>query len=71
MPPDLSVSLLTDIPQDLQQQVQSFLDANPAWCQDDFVTCALAMFLMQVGDSTTSAARIYLDRTYKRVGGVA
>jgi len=71
MPPDSDVSLLTDIPQELQQQMAAFLDANPAWHQDDFVTCAIAMFLMQVGDSTASAARIYLDRTFKRVGGVA
>ena len=67
MPPDSDVSLLTDSPQELQQQMAAFLDANPAWHQDDIVTCAIAMFLMQVGDSTTSAARIYLDRTFKRV----
>jgi len=71
MPPELDVSLLIDIPQDLHQRMTAFLDANPSWQQDDFATCALAMFLIQVGDSTTSAARIYLDRTFKRVGGVA
>ncbi len=71
MTPDIDVSLLTDIPQELHQRMQAFLNANPAWQQDDFVTCALAMFLMQVGDNTTSAARIYLDLTFKRVGDVA
>ncbi len=71
MPSEINVSLLADIPQELHQQVKAFLDANPAWHQDDFVTCALSLFLMQVGNDTTSAARIYLDRTYKRVGNVA
>ncbi|MBW4581810.1 MAG: DUF2811 domain-containing protein [Tildeniella nuda ZEHNDER 1965/U140] len=70
MPTDIDVSLQTDIPEDLYNRVLDFLTANPAWSQDDFVTCALAMFLMQVGDSSTSAARIYLDRTFKRLESV-
>lgn len=70
MPPDIDVSLQTDIPEDLHKRVLEFLHCNPAWNQDDFVTCALAMFLMQVGDSTTNSARIYLDRTFKRLESV-
>lgn len=71
MPPDSDVSLLTDIPQELHQQLTAFLDANPAWHQDDFVTCAIATFLLQMGDSNTIAERIYLERTYKRMGEAA
>lgn len=58
MPTDIDVSLQTDIPEDLHKRVLEFLTSNPPWSQDDFVTCALAMFLMQVGDSTTSASHL-------------
>lgn len=66
MPPDTKVSLEAEIPEDLYQRVQAFLRENPTWHHDDFVIAAMCLLLMQLGDSRTRDARLYLDRVFKR-----
>jgi len=40
-----SVSLFTEIPEDLHQSLKKYLDAHPTWDQDRVFTTALFLFL--------------------------
>lgn len=63
----IKVSLEAKIPTDVHDRVQQFLEANPAWHYDDFLTVALSALLIQLGDSSNRDTRLHLDRMFYRL----
>ncbi len=61
-----SVSILSEIPEELHDTLKSYLSRHPDWDQDRVVTAALSLFLLQSGESDRRAARIYLDSLFRR-----
>lgn len=61
-----SVSILSEIPEELHDTLQNYLSHHPDWDQDRVVTAALSLFLLQSGESDRRAARIYLDSLFRR-----
>lgn len=68
-----TVSILAEIPEELHESLQSYLDTHPDWDQDRVFSAALSLFLLQNGSSNTPdasrsyrrAARVYLDTLFK------
>ena len=68
-----TVSILAEIPEDLHESLQGYLDSHPDWDQDRVFSAALSLFLLQnsnsaAPDSSRSyrrAARVYLDTLFK------
>lgn len=61
-----SVSILSEIPEELHDTLQNYLSRHPDWDQDRVVTAALSLFLLQSGESDRRAARIYLNSLFRR-----
>lgn len=67
------VSILAEIPEELHESLQGYLETHPDWDQDRVFSAALSLFLLQNGssesiDSSRSyrrAARVYLDTLFK------
>ncbi|HEY9878025.1 MAG TPA: DUF2811 domain-containing protein [Leptolyngbyaceae cyanobacterium] len=62
MPP--RVSLLVEIPEDLYEALQGYLDTHPTWSQHRVFCAALSLFLIQNGNSDRKVNRIYLDALF-------
>ncbi|MBE9155859.1 DUF2811 domain-containing protein [Nodosilinea sp. LEGE 06152] len=67
------VSLMAEVPEELYEALQVYLDKNPAWNQHRVFCAALSLFLMQnvSGNGPRSTAkghrdvnRIYLDALF-------
>jgi hypothetical protein len=68
-----SVSILAEIPEDLHESLQGYLDNHPDWDQDRVFSAALSLFLLQNNNGVASdaarsyrrTARVYLDTLFK------
>lgn len=68
-----TVSILAEIPEDLHESLQSYLNTHPDWDYDRVLCAALSLFLLQNGCSETvdssrnyrRAARVYLDTLFR------
>jgi hypothetical protein len=68
-----NVSILAEIPEDLHESLQDYLETHPDWDHDRVFAAALSLFLLQNGCSSTPdssrsyrrAARVYLDSLFK------
>ena len=58
---NITVSILTEIPEDLYEAVSHYLDAHADWDQDRVFAAAVSLFLSQNGDSDRCAAQAYLE----------
>lgn len=58
------VSLLAEVPEDLYDALQVYLETHPAWSQHRVFCAALSLFLMQNGQCDRSVNRIYLDALF-------
>ncbi|MGG6238362.1 DUF2811 domain-containing protein [Nodosilinea sp. AN01ver1] len=65
------VCLMAEVPEELYEALQVYLDSNPAWSQHRVFCAALSLFLMQNVSGPRSAAkghrdvnRIYLDALF-------
>ncbi|WP_017325080.1 DUF2811 domain-containing protein [Synechococcus sp. PCC 7336] len=62
-----TVSILTEIPEELNDTLQAYLTTHPDWDQDRVFTAALSLFLLQnCGSSDRRAARVYLNSLFHR-----
>ncbi len=69
----MSVSILAEIPEELHQTLQNYLETHPDWDQDRVFTAALSLFLLQNGSveavgvsrSYRSAAKAYLNALFQ------
>jgi hypothetical protein len=43
----IPVSILTEIPEELHESLQNYLDSHPNWDQDRVFAAALSMFLLE------------------------
>lgn len=68
-----TVSILAEIPEDLHESLQTYLDNHPDWDHDRVLCAALSLFLLQNGGSETPdssrsyrrTARVYLDTLFR------
>lgn len=58
------VSMLVEIPEDLHEAFQNFLDQNPRWSMERAVCAALSQHLMQNGQKDPVVSRVFLDTTF-------
>lgn len=58
------VSLFAEIPEELHDALQTFIDTHPTWSQHRVFCAALSLFLMQNGKGNRQVNRIYLDSLF-------
>lgn len=70
-----SVSILTEIPEELHELLKDYLETHPTWDQDRVFSAALSLFLLQNnGGSKTpqttqnyrACARVYLESLFQQ-----
>ncbi|NJL45087.1 MAG: DUF2811 domain-containing protein [Leptolyngbyaceae cyanobacterium SM2_3_12] len=61
------ISLMAEVPEELHEALQQYLDINPAWSQHRVFCAALSLFLMQNGTCDREVNRIYLDALFDYV----
>lgn len=67
-----TISILTEIPEELHESLKGYLETHPTWDQDRVFAAALSLFLLQngnTGKSQTSSsyracARVYLETLF-------
>ena len=59
-----TLSILTEIPEELHQSLKSYLESHPDWDQDRVFAAALSLFLLQNSDGDRRAARVYLETLF-------
>ena len=59
------VSILTDLPEALHTSLAQYLDRHPDWDQDQVLTAALSLFLLQNGECDRQTHSVYLDTLFK------
>jgi Protein of unknown function (DUF2811) len=60
------VSILAEIPEELHDTLQLYLDGHPDWDQNRIFTAALSLFLLQNGNGDRRAARTYLNTLFQK-----
>jgi hypothetical protein len=60
-----TISILTEIPEDLHEALTGYLETHRNWDQDRLFVAALSLFLLQNGGDDRQAARVYLDTLYE------
>lgn len=58
------ISLLVEVPEELHEALQNYVDVHPTWSQHRVFCAALSLFLMQNGQSDRQVNRIYLDALF-------
>lgn len=61
-----TISILADIPEELHDTLQGYLDTHPDWDQNRVFSAALSLFLMQNGTTDRHTTRVYLDSLFRR-----
>ncbi|MFB6275126.1 MAG: DUF2811 domain-containing protein [Halothece sp.] len=67
-----NVSLSTEIPQELHESLQRYLDEHPSWDQDRVLAAALSLFLLQNSQNKVEqnpqtyrrCAQVYLETLF-------
>ena len=59
-----TISLSIEIPEELLDSLQGFLEARTGWEQDRVLGAAIALFLMQNGVNQRQVNRVYLDNVF-------
>jgi len=68
-----TISILTEIPEELHTSLKSYLESHPSWDQDRVFAAALSQFLLQNGAGKTTAtasnyracAKVYLESLFQ------
>ncbi|HIK43707.1 MAG TPA: DUF2811 domain-containing protein [Leptolyngbyaceae cyanobacterium M65_K2018_010] len=61
------VSLMAEIPEELNEALQSYLANHASWSQHRVFCAALSLFLMQNSNCDRDVNRIYLDALFDYV----
>lgn len=64
-----SISLSVEIPEELHNSVQQYLETHSTWNQDRLFCAAISLFLMQNGVTQRQVSRIYLDSLFGQQRG--
>lgn len=59
------VSILAEIPEDLYQSLERYLERYPDWSRERVFSAAISLFLLQNGESDRRASRCYLDSLFQ------
>lgn len=59
-----TVSLMIDIPENLHQSIQGYLDTHESWSQERMMQAALSLFLLQNGVNHPQVNSLYLDSLF-------
>lgn len=60
----MTVSILSEIPEELHDSLRNFLETHPTWDQDRVFSAALSLFLLQNGECNRNVNRVYLDSIF-------
>jgi Protein of unknown function (DUF2811) len=64
------VSILTEIPAELHESLQKYLEKNSNWDQDTVFTAALSYFLLQESqkraENNLPCAQVYLETMFQQ-----
>ena len=68
-----TVSILTEIPEELHLSLKNYLETHPHWDQDRVFAAALSLFLLQNNNGQTTeasqnyraCARVYLETLFQ------
>ena len=71
------VSILAEIPEELHQSLQNYLETHPTWDQDRVFAAALSLFLLQNGGGDSkptqvasqnyrACTRVYLETLFQQ-----
>ncbi|MDX2242590.1 MAG: DUF2811 domain-containing protein [Leptolyngbyaceae cyanobacterium bins.302] len=63
---NITVSILTEIPEDLYEAVSHYLEAHRDWDQDRVFATAVSLFLAQNNDRDRNASKTYLDKIFQQ-----
>ncbi|MGF1568015.1 MAG: DUF2811 domain-containing protein [Nodosilinea sp.] len=58
------ISLNVEVPDELYQAMQTYVETHPTWSQHRVCCAALSLFLMQNGISDRRINRLYLDAVF-------
>lgn len=58
------ISLNVEVPEELYEAMQGYVETHPAWSQHRVFCAALSLFLMQNGVSDRRINRLYLDSVF-------
>ncbi|MGF1478946.1 MAG: DUF2811 domain-containing protein [Cyanophyceae cyanobacterium] len=69
-----TISILTEIPEELHHSLRNYLDSHPTWDQDRVFAAALSLFLLQNDGSQSfsaspnyrACARVYLETLFQQ-----
>ena len=69
-----TISILAEIPEELHESLQNYLETHPSWDQDRVFAAALSLFLLQNdhgktsngGDNYRACARVYLETLFQQ-----
>jgi hypothetical protein len=69
-----SISILTEIPEELHESLQNYLDTHPNWDQDQVFAVALSVFLLQnekkqaakPSGTYTNCTKVYLENLFQQ-----
>jgi hypothetical protein len=69
-----SISILTEIPEELHESLQHYLDTHPNWDQDQVFAVALSVFLLQnekkhqpkPTQTYKNCAKVYLEQLFQQ-----
>lgn len=59
------ISLQIEIPEELHQTLQRFLESRDHWDRDRLFQASLALFLLQNGMNDRKTSRFYLDALFR------
>jgi hypothetical protein len=68
----ISISIVAEIPEELHQSLQNYLEAHPTWDQDRAFAAALSLFLLEneknkpnpSSQNYFTCARVYLETLF-------
>lgn len=63
-----SVSILTEIPEELHESIKSYLATHPDWDQDRVFKAGVSLFLLQNANGDRRAVRVYLETLFQSCG---
>lgn len=58
------ISLLAEIPEELHEPLNQFIETHPAWDQDRVFSAALSLFLLQNGRQDRRTSQIYVSTVF-------
>ncbi|MBV9387485.1 MAG: DUF2811 domain-containing protein [Chroococcidiopsidaceae cyanobacterium CP_BM_ER_R8_30] len=63
---NVTVSITSEIPEELHESLKSYLESHPNWDQDRVVTAGMSLFLLQNSNGDRRASRVYLETLFDR-----